>query len=104
MSSILQIGSATIKKSKLSGLCRRYGVKELSLFGSVARGESQVDGDIDLLFEFSPGVQVSLSKFESIVEHLELLAGRRVDLVAKRGLKPWVRENVLQDARPIDAA
>ena len=104
MSSLLQIGSATIEDSKLSDLCRRYGVQELSLFGSAARGESRVDSDIDLLVEFTPGVRVGLLKFESLVEELELLTGRRVDLVAKRGLKPWVRENVLKDARLIYAA
>lgn len=101
MSSILQIGSATIDDSKLSDLCRRYGVQELFLFGSAARGESRVDSDIDLLVEFTPGVRIGLLKFESLVEEQELLTGRRVDLVTKRGLKPWIRGNVLKDARLI---
>ena len=43
-------------------------------------------------------------KFESLVEELESLAGRKVDLVTKRGLKPWVRPKVLKDARVIYAA
>lgn len=75
-----------------------------SIFGSVARGESRVNSDIDLLVEFTPGVRIGLLKFELFVEELELLTGRRVDLVTKRGLKPWVRENVLKDARLIYAA
>ena len=104
MSSSLRIGTATIEDSKLFELCRRYGVKELALFGSTARGESREDSDIDLLVEFTPGVRVGLLKFESLVEELELLTGRRVDLVTKRGLKPWVRDSVLKDARLLYAA
>jgi predicted nucleotidyltransferase len=54
--------------------------------------------------EFEPGVRIGLIKFESLVEELEALAGRRVDLVTKRGLKPWIRPQVLKDARGIYAA
>ena len=94
MSRILQIGTATTEDPKRSDRCRRYGVKELSLFGSAARDESPVDSDIDPLVHCTPGVRIALLKFESLVEELELLTGRRVDLVTKRGLKPWVRENI----------
>ena len=51
-------------------------------------------GDIDPLVHCTPGVRIALLKFESLVEELELLTGRRVDLGTKRGLKPWVRENI----------
>ena len=51
------------------------------------------------MVEFEPGVRVGLVKFESIVEELEVLAGRRVDLVTRRGLKPWVRPVVLKGAQ-----
>lgn len=39
MDHILQLGDARIDSAKLAELCKRYGVKELSLFGSAARGE-----------------------------------------------------------------
>ena len=84
-------------------MCRRYGVKELSLFGSSARGEMLPESDIDLMVEFEPGLRIGRIKFESLVEELELLAGRRVDLVTKRGLKPWIRPTVLKDAQVIYA-
>ncbi len=88
----------------LALLCRRYGVKELSLFGSAARGESGPESDIDLLVEFEAGVRIGLIRFQSFAEELEALADRRIDLVTKRGLKPWVRSQVLKDARVICAA
>jgi predicted nucleotidyltransferase len=43
-------------------------------------------------------------KFELLAESLEALVGRKVDLVTKRGLKPWVRPAVLKEARVIYAA
>jgi predicted nucleotidyltransferase len=84
--------------------CAPASVKELSLFGSAVRGETHPESDIDIIVEFEPGARIGLIKFESFVEELELLVGRRVDLVTKRGLKPWVRPQVLKDARVIYAA
>ena len=58
------------------------------LFGSAARGETRPESDIDIMVEFEPGARVGLVRFESLPEELEALAGRRVDLVTRRGLKP----------------
>lgn len=88
----------------LAELCRRYGVKELSLFGSAARGEMKPESDIDLMVEFQPGERVGMIRYETLVGELERLTGRKVDLVTKRGLKPWVRTEVLRDACVIYAA
>ena len=85
-------------------MCRGYSVKELSLFGSAVRGEMGPESDIDIMVEFEPGVRVGLIKFGSLAGDLESLAGRRVDLVTKRGIKPWVRAQALKDARIIYAA
>lgn len=62
------------------------------------------ESDIDIMVEFKPGVCIGLIQFESLAGELESLAGCRVDLVAKRGLKPWVRPQVLKGARVIYAA
>ena len=88
----------------LAEVCRRYGVKELSLFGSAARGEMKPESDIDLMVEFQPGERVGMIRYETLVGELERLAGRKVDLVTKLGLKPWVRSEVLRDVRVIYAA
>ena len=86
-------------------MCRRYSVKELSLFGSAVRGEMRPESDVDIMVEFEPGVRIGVVKFESLAEELKsLLAGRSVDLVTKHELKPWVRPQVLKDARVIYAA
>ncbi len=104
MNQMLQFGDLQVDGPSLAEVCRRYGVKELSLFGSAVRGEMRPESDIDIMVEFEPGVRIGLIKFESLVEELELIAGRSVDLVTKRGLKPWIRPHVLKDARVIYAA
>ena len=55
------------------------------------------------MVEFEPGVRTGLIRFETLIDELESLTGRKVDLVTKRGLKPWVRPEVLKDARVIYA-
>ena len=104
MDQLLQLGGLQVDGASLAEVCRRYGVKELSLFGSSARGEMRPESDVDIMVEFEPGVRIGVIKFESLVDELEALAGRRVDLVTKRGLKPWVRPEVIKDARVIYAA
>jgi predicted nucleotidyltransferase len=104
MNPTLEFGDTYVDRASLADVCRRYSVKELALFGSAVRGEMQPESDIDILVEFEPGARVGLIKFESLVDELAALAGRRVDLVTKRGLKPWVRPEVLRDARVIYAA
>ncbi len=44
-----------IDASALAEICRRYDVKELSLFGSAAGGEMRPESDVDLMVEFEPG-------------------------------------------------
>ncbi len=104
MSRTLQLGEIEIDATSLAELCRRHGIKELSLFGSAVRGEMGPGSDLDLIVEFVPGVRIGLLKFEALIEELEALTGRRVDLVTKHGLKPWIRQHVLQEARTIYAA
>jgi len=104
MNQTLQLGDTQVDGPSLAAVCRRYGVRELFLFGSAARGETHPGSDIDIMVEFEPGVRIGLIKFEFLIEELESLAGRRVDLVTRSGLKPWIRPHVLKDARVIYAA
>jgi predicted nucleotidyltransferase len=104
MERTLEFGNVQIEGGVLAEVCRRYGVKELSVFGSAVRNQMNPDSDIDFMVEFQPGTRVGVVKFESLAEELESLAGRKVDLVTKRGLKPWVRPGVLKDARVVYAA
>ena len=61
MSQMLHLGDIEVDEAKLADICRRYQVRELSLFGPAARGEMRPDSDIDLLVEFLPNAEVGLS-------------------------------------------
>jgi predicted nucleotidyltransferase len=88
---------------QLAELCRKYGIAELSVFGSVARGDAQPGSDVDLLYVRAPGNDLGMSYF-ALQEDLEKLFGRPVDLVSKDGLHRVIRDQVLSDARILYAA
>jgi predicted nucleotidyltransferase len=89
---------------KVVDICRRYQVRELSVFGSAARGEHDPDSDIDLLVDFEPDARVSLIEVSALVRELTSLLGRKVDIAIKPALKPRVREHVMKDAHVLYAA
>jgi predicted nucleotidyltransferase len=97
-------GPSGLPEAGISEICRRYGVKELSVFGSAARGEMRSDSDIDLLVEFQPDAAVSLLDHLAAEREFSELFGRKVDLVSKRGLRPALRNEVLSQARVIYAS
>ncbi len=104
MARMLQLGEAQVDQATLAGLCERYRVQELSLFGSAVRGEMRPDSDIDILVEFLPDSEVDLVDYAGLMLELSGLLGRRVDLVSKNGLKPLIRASVLEEARLVYAA
>jgi predicted nucleotidyltransferase len=57
MSETLQFGDTQIESASLADLCRRYRVKELSLFGSAVRSEMRAESDLDLLVQFLPDAE-----------------------------------------------
>jgi predicted nucleotidyltransferase len=93
-----------IDSAALAELCARYHVRELSLFGSAARGEMRVDSDIDLLVDFLPEAETDLLDYAGLMLDLSELLARKVDLVSKNGLKPPIRNSVIADARILYAA
>ena len=104
MSQTIQLGIVEVDETKLADLCRRYRVRELSIFGSAARGKMRPDSDIDLLVEFLPNADIGLIEHAGLMLDLERLLGKKVDLVSKNGLKPRIRSSVLADARLVYAA
>jgi uncharacterized protein len=104
MSRMVHLSQVQVDAVRLAALCRHYGVVELSLFGSAVHGSMGPDSDVDIMVEFDPAARIGILKFETLAENLESLVGRKVDLVTKSGLKPWVRPNILKEARILYAA
>lgn len=67
-----------------------FGVKQIGIFGSVARGEETDASDIDILVEFARGY-ATFRNFMDLIQYLEDLFGRKVDLVTTGGIDPYLR-------------
>ena len=104
MNQKIQLGRTQVGEVELADLCRKYRVRELSVFGSAARGDMRADSDIDLLVEFLPDAKIDLVDYAGFMLELSQLIGRKVDLVSKKGLKPLIRASVLKEARLLFAA
>jgi predicted nucleotidyltransferase len=86
-------------RAALAALCRRRGIRRLSLFGSVLKGTARPDSDIDLLVEFEPDAVPGLLGLAAIeLELSRLLGGRRVDLRTPQELSRYFREEVMRTA------
>ena len=88
---------------ELGALCRRYAVRELSLFGSALTEGLGPDSDLDLLVEFEPDARIGFLALARMQRELTALLGRRADLVPKGGLKPAIRDSVLASAEVLYA-
>ena len=74
------------------------GITRLSLFGSVARGDSSSESDVDLMAEFDPTKQFSLLDLVHLENRLADILSVRVDLTPARALKDHLRERVSREA------
>jgi uncharacterized protein len=101
---MIKLGLVEVEETKLAEICRRYHVRELSVFGSAARGEMRPDSDVDLLVEYEQDARVGLMDHAGLMLDLADLMKRKVDLVSKPGLKPFIRDSILREARPVYAA
>lgn len=93
-----------IPAGELTEFCRRYGVRELALFGSRLGPDVDSSSDVDLLVTFEPMARVTFLTLARMQRELEVLFGCSVDLVPKNGLKPLIRDQILASARVLYAA
>ena len=93
-----------VHSRQISGICRRYHVRRLALFGSVLRDDFRPDSDVDVLVAFEPEARVGFVTLSRMQRELSVLFKRPVDLVPMDGLKPVIRESVLSSAQDVYAA
>ena len=73
---------------------RRLGVNRLGLFGSFVRGEQKPDSDVDILVEME---SKTFGAYVEVLDFLEDLFGRKVDLVPEEDIKPLLRNRILRE-------
>jgi uncharacterized protein len=84
------------KREQVLALAEKYGASQVRIFGSVARGTADEKSDIDFLVDLAPGR--SLLDLGGLLYELQILLGRDVDVITPAGLRPRIRQRVLEEA------
>ena len=97
-----------IPRERVAEFCRKWGIRELALFGSVLRDDFRPDSDIDVLVTFEEGIEPSLDDWLAMEDEIGAVFGREVDLVQRDLVEAnrnyIVRKHILRTARAIYAA
>jgi predicted nucleotidyltransferase len=87
------------KREEILRIAEKRGARNVRVFGSVVHGEATEGSDIDLLVDTSE--ETSPWFPAGLVEELEGILGKRVDVVTSNGLYWLLRRRILKEARPL---
>jgi predicted nucleotidyltransferase len=87
------------KKKEILAVARQYGIVNVRIFGSVARGDDNPQSDIDFLVDLEEGC--TLFDLGGALVKLQDLLGRKVDIVTQNGLHWYLREKIMKEARSL---
>jgi hypothetical protein len=87
------------RRDEILRIAAKHGARNVRIFGSVARGEDDEASDVDFLVELEQGR--SLLDLGGLLMDLQVLLGRKVDVVTDKGLRSRIRERVLREAVPV---
>ena len=79
-------------------LLTAYGIKDIRLFGSVARGEAGSGSDVDLLVEFETSAHIGMFEFSRLRRELSRLLGCEVDLATPDALHKDMKDDIIREA------
>lgn len=102
--SVKQSSTATIPtlaqlRRAVLRVTREYGVSNVRIFGSFARGEQRKTSDVDLLVDLPDGM--TLFDLSGLKLDLEEAVKRKVDVIPARSIKIALRERILAEARTL---
>ena len=87
------------RRDEILRIAARHGARNVRLFGSFARGEAGPQSDIDLLVDV--GSRTSSWFPTGLIDDLEQLLGRKVDVLTDGGVSPYLREQIYREAIPL---
>ncbi|MCU7837556.1 MAG: nucleotidyltransferase family protein [gamma proteobacterium symbiont of Taylorina sp.] len=93
---MITIDTLKNNKTKIQQILEQYHAENIRVFGSVARGDSTEESDIDLLVNFLPNA--SLFDQVGITDELSLLLDCPVDVVSERALNKHLLPVILNEA------
>ena len=88
-----------VKREEILRIAAQHGARNVRIFGSVARGQAGQKSDVDFLVQMEEGR--SLLDHVALMQDLEDLLGKKVDIVTESGLHWYIRDRVLAEAVPL---
>ncbi|CCQ56444.1 nucleotidyltransferase family protein [Crocosphaera watsonii] len=96
-----------LSRTRIAQFCQKWGIIELSLFGSILGNQFSQDSDIDILLRFSPNSRQGLLTLAKIKHELEEKTGRVIDIAVKESIENSEneirRQEILNTAKVIYA-
>ena len=89
----------TTKRDEILRLADQHGAKNVRVFGSLARGETGPESDVDLLVDMEKGR--SLLDLVAFWQDVQDLLGCPVDVITDGGVSPHLRERIYSEAMPL---
>ena len=87
----------TIISNKLKSFFPVYPIEKAWLFGSYARGEETDNSDVDVLVKFDKNAKISLFDYVRIMDKMEKLLDKKIDLVSEKGIMNFAKESIEND-------
>ncbi len=102
----MTIGKLDVPMERIKTFCHKWGIAELSLFGSSLRNDFRPDSDVDVLISLMPGRVMTLESYMEMGDELSaMFGGRDIDLVQKRLVtNPFRRHEILRTREIVYAA
>jgi predicted nucleotidyltransferase len=86
-------------RDEILRLAAKHGARNVRVFGSAARGDLAPDSNVDVLVDLEP----DRSGFDlgGLLADLQDLLGCEVDVVTEKGVHWYIRDRVLEEAKPL---
>lgn len=94
-----------IDQKKITAFCKKWNITEFAVFGSVLRDDFRQDSDVDVLVTFGPGGGITFDNRVDMLDELEAIFNRDVDLIEKKSISnPFRRHFILSTKEVLYAA
>jgi predicted nucleotidyltransferase len=78
---------------------RKFGIRDVGLFGSHINNEQSSESDIDLLIDFEPEKE-NFDNFMAVYDLFEhIFKNEKIEVVTKNGLSPYIGPKILYEVQ-----
>jgi len=87
------------RRKQILDAAAKYGAYNVHVFGSVALGMADETSDVDFLVDLEEGR--SLFDLGGLLMDLQNMFERKVDVVTEKALHWYIRDRILEEAKPL---